>query len=220
MEMSQIELFSHLSNKRWVDLSLPYNEDVRGFSSKVTVKSDRLNSHRYEIYSHAGTHVDAPYHYGVNNKTIGDYDASRFMGRAWVVRLRPIRPRTILRVKHLGALVKKIKPGDSILFDSGWSRFISMPKYRDELPRIGTELAKWCVAKKINLIGVEPPSVADVNNTEETSLIHNILLGGNVLIIEGLANLDQIENELVWLMAFPLNIEHGDGSPSRVLVID
>jgi kynurenine formamidase len=46
------------------------------------------------------------------------------------------------------------------------------------------------VERKVKLLGVEPPSVADVNNKEEPTHIHAIL--GEGVIVEGLTNPDQV----------------------------
>ena len=75
------------------------------------------------------------------------------------------------------------------------------------------------VQKSIGILGVEPPSVADVNNLEEVTKIHQILLGGDVIIVEGLCNLDLIEKPKVKLIALPLKVTNGDGAPARVIAI-
>jgi kynurenine formamidase len=62
--------------------------------------------------------------------------------------------------------------------------------------------------------------VADVNNLEELTNIHRILLGGGVIIVEGLTNLDQISSQVVTLAAFPLKIAGGDGAPARVIAFE
>jgi kynurenine formamidase len=73
------------------------------------------------------------------------------------------------------------------------------------------------VNRGVALIGVEPPSVADVNEMSELTEVHRILLGGNVCIVEGLANLDQLRSEIVEFMAFPLRVTGGDGCPVRAV---
>jgi kynurenine formamidase len=92
--------------------------------------------------------------------------------------------------------------------------------YRDALPRLSEELARWCVQHRVGLVGVEPPSVADVNNREEITLIHRTLLAGDVIIVEGLANLDLLRDERVLFGAMPLKIEGGDGSPCRAFALE
>ena len=220
MDKSTSEKFAMFEKARVIDLSTTYNSAMRGFNARVSVQADGLNAHTYEIYSHAGTHIDAPYHYGVNNQTIEDLEMHQLMGKAWVVRLKGIRNRSILKIEHLGEVAQKLEKGDSLLLQTGWSDYLGLPKYRDKLPRIGKELAQWMVKKSVKMLGVEPPSVADVQNMEEAMLIHKILLGGNVVIIEGLTNLNLIQKDLVWLIALPLKIEKGDGAPARVIAIE
>ena len=70
------------------------------------------------------------------------------------------------------------------------------------------------------MLGVEPPSVADVNNLEELTAVHEALLSAGVIIVEGLTNLDQIRNLKVTFMAFPLKVAMGDGAPARAFAIE
>lgn len=70
------------------------------------------------------------------------------------------------------------------------------------------------------MIGVEPPSVADVNNISELTSVHQTLFHGGVLIVEGLANLDQLTQAEVGFIAVPLRIMGGDGCPVRAIAIE
>ena len=70
------------------------------------------------------------------------------------------------------------------------------------------------------MIGVEPPSVADVNDRQELTEVHQTLFRGNVLIVEGLAHLDQITSSEVEFVALPMKITGGDGSPVRAVAIE
>ena len=112
-------------------------------------------------------------------------------------------------------------PGESLLLHTGWSRHVNNPQhYRDNFPRIADDLAHWCAEKEVNVLGVEPPSVADVNNKDELTRIHKILLGANITIVEGLANLEALTQERVFFVAAPLKIEGGDGCPCRAFAIE
>ena len=73
--------------------------------------------------------------------------------------------------------------------------------------------------KKIALLGVEPPSVADVNDIREVTEIHRILLGANITIVESLKNLHRIKQDRFEFIALPLKLTGGDGSPVRALGI-
>ncbi len=55
---------------------------------------------------------------------------------------------------------------------------------------------------------------------EELTLIHRILLGANITVVEGLTNLSAINQEKVFFIAAPLKIEGGDGCPCRAFAFE
>jgi kynurenine formamidase len=186
-----------------------------------TLEKDGWNASTLELYSHSGTHMDAPWHFGCGDATIDQTPLGACMGPAQIVRLPETQDAELLTPVHLGALAESFIAGHSLILHTGWSRFFDQPEiYRGKLPRIGEELAQWCVEKGVKMLGVEPPSVADVNNIEEVTTIHRILLNGGVTIIEGLVNLESIPSATCHFAAFPLKIHRGDGSPCRALASD
>lgn len=207
---------------RYIDLTLSYEKGMRGFDSSTakTLAVDGWNAQTLQIYSHAGTHMDAPFHFEVNDSFIDNYPVDRFFVTCWVLKLQNIGKSHLITIDVISSISDKIKSGEGLIFHTGWSKYIGQPEYRDDLPRISNELAKWLVNRGIRLIGVEPPSIADVNNLEELSEIHRILLEGDVIIVEGLTNLESITSEKVEMVALPLKIEGGDGAPCRVIAIE
>jgi arylformamidase len=208
---------------RFIDLTLPLVPGTRGVAvePKFTLERDGWNAATWHLYSHAGTHMDAPTHFGAGASTIDQQTIDRCVGPAWVVRLAPCAPRALLTVAELGAVAEKFSRGENLLLHTGWSAHAAdASMYRDQLPRISDELAQWCVARGVNILGVEPPSVADVNDREEVTRIHKILLGGGVTIVEGLAHLDRLTQERVFFGALPLRLAGGDGSPVRAFAIE
>lgn len=207
---------------RIIDLTLPLEHGLRGvlFETARTISAHGWNATTLHLYSHAGTHMDAPTHFAVGTQTIDQIPLEKCMGPAWVVDLTPIASKTLIDVGHLGATAQRIQRGDGLLLRTEWSRRYRESAYRDELPRVSQALAQWCVEKGVRVLGVEPPSVADVHDIEELTRVHEILLAGGVLIVEGLANLDQIRGEKVTFLAMPLKINGGDGSPVRAFALE
>lgn len=208
--------------KRVVDLTMPYSNGINGFSKEIakTKDVDGWNASTLTFYSHVGTHMDAPFHFNVSPQTIDEIPVSDFVGRAWVIDARDVGAKGLITVHHIPkTVIEAFTPGDSLIIWTEWSQYAGTQKYRDELPRISEELAHWCVAHKVKMIAVEPPSVADVNNLVEVTKIHEILLAG-VVIIEGLTNIAAIKTDCVELIALPLKIEKGDGAPARVIAIE
>jgi arylformamidase len=209
--------------KRIIDLTLTLRQGMRGveWESARTVERDGWNARTLHLYSHAGTHMDAQTHFAAGPQTIDQIPVERCMGTAWVVNFDRIEPKALIVVPQLGRVSELFQSGDCLLLRTGWSRHVGRPQqYRDNLPRIAEDLARWCVERRVKILGVEPPSVADVNNKEELTRIHKILLGGGVTIVEGLANLDQLKDEKVFFAALPLKIESGDGCPCRAFAIE
>lgn len=206
-----------------MDLTLTLTAGMRGVSWETAKRLERdgWNARTLHLYSHCGTHMDAPHHFGVGPGTIDHIPPERCCLPAWVVNLEPVQPRQLHHVQDLGSVASRLQPGEALLLRTGWGRYVAEPAvYRDGLPRVSEELAHWSVRRRVALLGVEPPSVADVNNLEEVTRIHRILLGGDVVIVEGLQHLDRLQSPRVWFVAAPLKIHGGDGAPCRAFAID
>jgi arylformamidase len=200
-----------------IDLTLPIHDGMRGFSweSKFTVERDGWNGRTLHLYSHCGTHMDSPFHFAAGPTTIDQIPLDRCCGTAHVVKLPNTQPSEWLTVAHLGPLAESFPADDVLLLATGWSQYVDQPAiYRDGLPRVSDELATWCVERRVKLLGVEPPSVANVNDLPEVTRIHRILLGGNVVIVEGITQLLTLPPEVEFIAA-PLKIQGSDGSPCR-----
>jgi kynurenine formamidase len=207
---------------RIIDLTLPLSSGAKGISIEPAkqLETDGWNASTLCLYSHCGTHIDAPVHFGTGTETIDAIDVEKLIGPAWVADVRPIEPRALIEPHHLGAIAEKFKPGECLLICTGWSAYYGREQYREELPRISEELAQWCVENKVRMLGVEPPSVADVNNIEELTTIHKTLFEGGVIVVEGLANLTTVSKPQVTFIALPLKISDGDGAPARAVAIE
>jgi kynurenine formamidase len=211
---------------RLIDLTLPLTPGQRGVSTepKYTVARDGWNAATWHLYSHAGTHMDAQLQFEAGPGTIDTKPLTSCLGPASVVNLThptPLAPRTLLTVAHLGPVASSFIDGESLLLRTDWHKHVADPAlYRDGLPRISEELAHWCVVHRVKILGVEPPSIADVNHLPEVTRLHKILLGGGVTIVEGLAYLDQLTQPRVFFAALPLKLAGGDGCPVRAFAVE
>jgi kynurenine formamidase len=207
---------------RIIDLSLTVRAGMRGvdFETRTTIADQGYNTRILHLYSHATTHMDAPLHFVDGGRTTDQLALDKCVGPAWVASLGEVRPRALIDVPDLGSLADRIGSGDRLLLATGWSRRVDQPGYRDALPRVSLELARWLADRRIALLGVEPPSVADVNDREELIAVHRVLLEAGVVIVEGLARLDSLTREQVTFIALPLKIDGGDGTPVRAIAIE
>jgi kynurenine formamidase len=204
-----------------VDLTHAVTKGDRGidYDDSMTITKNGWNARTWHLYSHSNTHMDAPKHFIEGGDTIDNTPLDVCMGPAWLIDLGDVHARQLHTIEDLGDYVDKIQAGDRVLLKTGWETHFGTDTFRDDLPRISKELAEWFAEKKIVLLGVEPPSVADVNDIPEVTEIHKILLGANITIVESLKNLHTIKQDRVEFIALPLKLTGGDGSPVRALAL-
>lgn len=207
---------------KYIDVTLTLNSGDPGvsFETARTIAQNGWNARTLHLYSHAGTHMDAPVHFGVPGPTIDQIDPERFFTVCHLIDIPEIYPGSFIEISNIGTVAEVIAPGQGLIFRTGWHKKYGTPAYREGIPSLTPELAEWCVAKGIQLVGVEPPSVADVHNLELITRIHTILLKGGIIIVEGLGDLSGVSKTPVTLAALPLKIGSGDGSPCRAIVIE
>jgi len=203
-----------------IDLTLTLYHGMRGVEIQphTRIATDGYNTTHLKLYSHAGTHMDAPLHFLEGGATIDQWDLQKCIGPALVLDLVHKAPDTLITVADVAAYADQIEPGARLLLRTDWDRHVELPDYRTHFPRIARELAQWLVARGVWLVGVQTPSVASLVDRDELRDVHQILLGGEIVIVECLANLDQLL-PMVNFIALPLKVQAGDGSPVRAVAI-
>ena len=206
---------------RLIDLSLPITHGMRGveIEPNTTYDQDGFNTTLLHLYSHAGTHMDAPLHFLNGARTMDQLDLNKCVGPALVVDVSHKQANEFITVADLGAAADKIGPGSRVLLYTGWAEHAELPDYRTHFPRISLALAEWLVERGVWLVGVEMPSVAGLADYEELRSVHQTLLRAEIVIVECLANLDQLPAE-VFFIATPLKVSGGDGCPVRAIALE
>jgi kynurenine formamidase len=87
--------------------------------------------------------------------------------------------------------------------------------YFTENPGLNTSAASYLASKKINLVGIDSPSI-DLGKDESFS-VHHILAKNNILIVENLANLNKISSKEFNFTILPLKLKDATGSPVRAV---
>ena len=210
--------------KRIVDISLTFVDGMRGVEMEqyTTVAKDGFNTTMLHLYSHAGTHMDAPRHFLQEGDTIENVKLEKCIGAALVVDLSHAAPNSILQVSDLAHVANKIGPGSRLLLRTDWDMHAEQEDYRTHMPRLSPELATWMVDKGVVMVGLETPSVASLRpeNKAELTEVHQILLRSEMVIVESLANLRALTQEVVEFIALPLKLDQRDGSPVRAIAIE
>ena len=201
-----------------IDLSLPVYHGMRGVEIEPNTSLDKegYTTTKLHLYSHAGTHMDAPRHFLNDGRTMERLELSKCIGPALVIDLTHRGPRDFLTVADLTPYADRIHAGARLLLRTDWSTHAQQPDYRTHFPRISLELAEWLVEQGVWLVGVEMPSVAALDIYEELAGVHQTLLRAEIVIVECLADLSALPEE-VFFIATPLKVQGGDGCPVRAV---
>lgn len=207
-----------------IDLSFPLEHGQLNFpfDPKIsvlvhnTVDSIGYNMTQVSLATHQGTHLDAPFHFYDDGKTIDQMRLDQFYGPAHLVDLAPgsaLEPSTPLTVEMFEPHAAKFTPGAKIIYRTGWDRKFGTPEYFSAFPTLTLDAARWIAEKQIGMIGMDTPTPS-----VDWKECHLILLapGVELVIVEGLTRLEQLPESFTF-MGFPLNIKGRDGSPIRAV---
>jgi len=181
-----------------------------------TIKSMKYNITQLILSTHLGTHLDAPFHFFDEGRTVDALDLAKCLGPARIVTLTGIGPGSEISVRDFLPHEKHFRAGAKIILHTGWSRHFPRDRYFQEMPGITVEAAKWIAGKDIGLLGLDLPGV----NPTEWEEVHKIFLAREIVIVEGLAHLEDLRADEVFFIALPLKLKGRDGSPVRAVAVE
>jgi len=181
-----------------------------------TIDSIGYNMTEISMGTHQGTHLDAPYHFYDDGKTLDQMPLEQFYGEAHLVDLAPgdvLAPETSITEELLKPHEDKFKPGAKIVYRTGWDRQFGERDYFSKFPTLTLEAAQWIADKRIGMLGMDTPTPST-----QWKEVHLVLLAGGleVVIVEGLRGLERLSERFIFI-GFPLNIKGRDGSPIRAV---
>ena len=168
------------------------------------------------LFSHTGTHVDAPCHLLAGAPTLDELGIGHFYGPGWVLDVSRVRGRHI-GIADLQKEEPRIAAVDFVLLHSGWERFWGETGYFGAYPVLSAEAARWLSGFKLKGVGVDMVSLDEVDST--ALVVHRTLLAKNMVLVENLANLEMLIGKEFDFSCLPLKIAAGDGSPVRAVAI-
>ena len=167
---------------------------------KVTLSStnhgDLYNLTSFAMCAHNGTHIDAPFHFLHNGKTVDQMDLSHFVGDCYVA-----RHEGDVTARDAEAILQKANGAERILI--GGKAIVT------------AEAAEVFASSGIKLLGNEGQTVGP----EDAPMhVHLILLRREVALLEGIV-LTEVPEGRYFLSAAPLNLGGCDGAPCRAYLI-
>ncbi|GAA0372958.1 arylformamidase [Bacillus horti] len=200
----------------WIDISQPLSNKLAhwpgdtSFSYTFATKEQTgsVNVGRMTTSLHSGTHVDAPFHFLNEGAKIHELDLNLYIGPC---RLIDIGDSEFINADALSShdlngvtrlLIRTKLPNNPNSFP-------------DSIPHFTKDGAAYLGEKGIRLVGLDCPSVDALDSKELEG--HHALHQNGVHILENVM-LDQLSLGDYLLIALPLAIQDGDGSPVRAVV--
>ena len=157
----------------------------------------------FNMCAHNGTHVDAPFHFINEGRTIDQVDIDRFVGYCYVA-------------SHDGDITaedaKKImdRAKDAAGDTDCYNRILVKGE-----ATMTEEAAKVFADNKIKLFGNESQTVGPLDAPME---VHLIMLGAEIVLLEGI-RLSEVDDGVYLLNAAPINLGGSDGAPCRAILM-
>jgi arylformamidase len=210
---------SGLSEKRWIDVSVPLATGMVHWPGDPVPAFERISEIALggeadvtfcHMSAHTGTHMDAPRHFLPGGSGIDQFPLEVGIGRARVIAVPP-HARAVGRAELEGIQLDK---GDRILLktrnsSSRWDN----QQFQPDFAALDVSGARVLAEAGVALVGVDYLSVGRYQ--ADGAETHRLLLGARIWIVEGL-NLTGIEEGEYDMVCLPLRIEGSDGSPARV----
>lgn len=160
---------------------------------------DICNLTAFSMCAHNGTHVDAPFHFLSDGNTIEKIDLDAFVGDCYVA-----HHEGNVTADDAADILEKAKSAGAS------ERILIAGK-----ATVTEEAAKVFAQDKIKLIGNESQTVGPEDAPME---VHKILLGADVVLLEGIV-LKDVDEGKYFLSAAPINLEGCDGAPCRAVLV-
>ena len=208
-----------------IDLTLTVSDKIPTFPGSPqpsfipweNVKEDGYNLELLFLSTHTGTHMDAPYHFLEKGAKIHEISLKKLVAEAVLIKSKKKGGESITKtdIQKFEKKHGKIASFSSVIFYTGWQRNLQKKYYFTKNPGLSVSAAKYLASKKINLVGVDSPSI-DLGTDSKFS-VHQIFAKKGILIVENLANLEKIKSSKFHLVVLPLKLKNATGSPVRAV---
>ena len=208
-----------------IDLTHTIKSDMPVFPGTGQPKLDPASSFEEDgfretlltMYSHTGTHMDAPAHVRKDGITLDKLPADKFVGKALVIDCSDLSEGDKIDISYINKYKDIINEAEFVLFKTNWDKYWDTDKYFGKFPVINDEVVDYLINSNKKGIGLDVISIEDIDSHDLP--VHHKVLKNNLVIIENLCNLDKIGNDLFTLCALPLKFIDSDGASIRAVAI-
>lgn len=200
--------------------SMPVYPGTEGPKLKTanTYEEDGFKETLITMFSHTGTHMDAPVHLFPNRITLDAFPAEQFVGKGLVIDCSDLSEGQRITMSYIDKVKEKAQHAEYILFHTGWDKYWGTSAYFGDYPYITEEVAEYLIQNNKKGIGLDVIGLDPIRD-ENLTLHKKLFLKTNMVIIENLTHLNDVGNEVFTFVALPLKYENADGAPIRAIAI-
>ncbi len=171
--------------------------------------------------THAGTHVDAAYHFVRSGRTVDEIPLDRLYGPGTTIDFSDKKPQEEITADELKDRTQGSLEGRIPVIYTRWYDRWPGEEYYKKAPFIGMSAADWLIAQKPKAIATDLPTLDDARliRPDQPLPVHVRVLGADIPIVECLTDIHRIPKGEFILVAFPLKLVGADGSLARVVAL-
>lgn len=162
----------------------------------------------FKMCAHNGTHVDAPYHFINDGKTIDHVDMERFIGYAFV-----ISPEGDITAEDAHSFISQAREAALSSENTECDCYNRILVKGDAT--MTEDAAKVFAENRIMLFGNESQTVGPL---DAPMAVHLIMLGAEIVLLEGI-RLGEVPDGVYLLNSAPINLGGSDGAPCRAVLL-
>ena len=222
----KVEKYSHIKLV-WLSHILSSSTPLYGGSKDLSVNSmrsinrgDSSNSSMLNMPSHAGTHIDAPYHFLQEGKKIEAFAPDYWIFKSPVFITLSVYPGMLIGPDDIAEAMPFHVSPDLLLLKTGFEINRHSDLYWREGPGLSASLATYLkdLYPGLRAVGVDFISISGWNNREEGRKAHRAFLERDIILIEDMHLLNISDSgRLIKVIALPLRFEGADGAPCSIL---
>lgn len=214
-----------------VDLSVEVSTDTVGPPStgvRVEVEQFHRGPGFWQVSSlhasvHTGTHIDTPLHCYEDGSTTSDATLQDLSGRVALFDLGTKAGEPVT-ADALAEMNPGLQQGDVAVLRTGWTdaRWGDFPGYYTESPYLAVSGAEWLAARKPTAVVFdffEEECARKTDFTSEEFVVHRILLGAGIYLVEHATNLHLLRGTDATIYAAFYKLADCDGSPARLFAL-
>lgn len=182
-------------------------------TTACTIEAAGYRETLLHMFSHTGTHMDAPAHMLLDGAVLDSYPGDKVTGTAVVVDCRGEADISLPLLQRYD-----LDGVDFVLFCTGWDKKWGSPEYYEGFPCLTADAAAYLATLPLKGVGEDTISLDPCDSADFPN--HITLLGADFVNTENLTGLDALIGRRFTFVTLPLKFENSDGCSCRAIAME